>query len=115
MDEKIQNIMTCLNCTRDEAIQVIKDDEQIDKGVKLFELTKEQKDNVKKTIRVSSGQYTKSERIKKEYPDKKHLIKLIENALIENGINPTVQNDEREMTFMYNNVNYKITMSCPRK
>ena len=39
MEERIKLIMKNLECSREEAIQVIKDDEAIDKGEKMFELS----------------------------------------------------------------------------
>ena len=53
--------MKSLDVSRDEAIEILQDDEKIDKGEKLFELSAEQKENVKKMTKAGNCKgYTKS-------------------------------------------------------
>ena len=42
MTEQVKKMMKALDITEAEALQLIEDDKRIDKGEKLFELTKEQ-------------------------------------------------------------------------
>ena len=41
-EKRIAELMKALECTREEALEIIADDEAIDSGEKLFELTPEQ-------------------------------------------------------------------------
>ena len=43
IDKKIHEFMTLLDISEEEAKQLIKDDDAIDHGAKMFELTGEQK------------------------------------------------------------------------
>lgn len=118
MDEKkIQSLMKNLNCTREEAIQIILDDSAIDKGEKLFELTKEQKSAAKKmTITGTKTEKTKVERKRKENPEKRFLIDVLRKSLTNiNVSNLEVTNLEREIVFTFNEIKYKIVLSAPRK
>ena len=42
MTKEVEKLMKSLDITEQEALQLIEDDKRIDKGEKLFELTKEQ-------------------------------------------------------------------------
>ena len=45
---QVENLMKALGVTKEEALQIIADDEDIDKGIaKDFDLTKEQEQNAK--------------------------------------------------------------------
>lgn len=109
--------MRKLGMTEEEIADLLECDKRIDKGEKLFELTPEQ-EKASKTARATTSMTPKAKptKTKVENADKKHLMKLIETAI---GYNPkvteyTVVNAEREATFEYNGVKYKITLSCPR-
>ena len=83
--------MKNLQISREEALQIIADDEQIDKGVDLFPLTEEQKKAVKQAKNVST---------------KKEGLSGVKNLQI--------TNDEREFTFEAKGIKYKVVLSCPR-
>jgi hypothetical protein len=116
MDEKkIQALMKSLDVSRDEAIQIIKDDEDIDDGKKLFELTPEQEKNSKKARQVSRGaSKTPVKRERKADNDKRELINTLNNAILSVGTDIQVTNIEREIIFKYNNRKFKIVLSAPR-
>ena len=84
MDENlIAKHMRTLKCTREEAIQLIKDDDDVDHNIaKPWDLTKEQMKNARKlanaTTRKSSGTVN---RTKKENPAKQAIVKAIEEAM----------------------------------
>lgn len=102
MKEKINQLMRSLGCTKEEAIQIIKDDEDIDKGLaKDFDLTKEQEKASKKYR--STNQRKKSDKpIKRERKPNKYKRWLI-NQLAESIIylvgNAEIKNVEREICF----------------
>jgi hypothetical protein len=122
MEERIKRLMHNLEISREEAIEVIKADEAIEKGEKLFELTAEQKKAEKKARTTTSTKSKvdaygkKSAREKKVNNEKLELIEILQKALAENGCELTLTtNPEREFEFTKGNTKYKIVMSVPRK
>lgn len=125
MDEQIAKIMELLECTEEQAKQVIADDKAIDKGEKLFELTAEQKAVAKKYKNTpnhkTTGTYSLTKRERKADNDKQELINLLYNALIEND-NPKftelpkveITNKERQIDFEYGGRKFRIVLSAPR-
>jgi hypothetical protein len=120
-EERIEQLMKSLDCSREEAIQVIADDEAIDKGEKLFELSAEQKKASKDARNTGAKKPTvykfdTSKRKKAENVGKRTLIDTIKASLDEIGVEGMeVTNPERELNFSVDGVKYKIVLSCPRK
>ena len=122
MDEKlIAYHMKSLQCTRDEAIQLIKDDLDVDKGIaKPWDLTPEQIKNQRKMTNVTTRRTSGTvNRAKKENPDKLRIIQCIENALNTELFNDDsdavkVTNAERTLDFCLNDVSYSITLTAHR-
>ena len=127
MDEKrIALLMKQLDIPRDEAIEVLKEDSEIDKGAELFELTPEQK-QVEKKMRQADRKvtaYSWKPRERKPNETKRELINHLNDFLIdfvhehdENCIdgNVFIINPERQIDFTYKNVRYRIVLSAPRK
>lgn len=116
MDEKkIQNLMRTLDISQQEAMEIIADDEKIDNGEKLFELTAEQEKNARKARQVARGVSDKP--IKRERkPDntKRELIEILKTAVSTVDDNLEVTNIEREIIFHYQNRKFKIVLSAPR-
>lgn len=113
MEEKIKNLMKNLQISREEALQIIADDEQIDKGVDLFPLTEEQKKAVKKAKNVSTKKVTTRKREKKVNVEKQRILLELQEGL--SGVkNLQITNDEREFTFEAKGIKYKVVLSCPR-
>ena len=118
-EEKILQSMRILGLSREEAIEMLTDDERIDKGEKLFELSPEQQ-KASKTARQAPrkvdayGKTTTRER--KADNDKHHLMKLLETAIKYNPQTTDFEmtNPEREINFTYNGRKFKITLSAPR-
>lgn len=107
-----------LGFTEEEIADVMKADEQIDKGEKLFEQTAEQKAASKKARQAQGDKTQYKPRVREKIPneDKLHIMQIIEDRLADfvesegfDMINP-----EREMVFKFNGVKYKLTLSCPR-
>ena len=123
MESRIQNLMTSLKISREEAIQVIADDDAIDRGEKLFELDAELQEGAKKARRGERKQTTTTKREHKPNDEKRFLIDTLVWALTTDidhagdNVNATdinVINGEREFTFTYNETKYKVVLSCPR-
>lgn len=121
-DEMIKTLMKKLDCDEETAKEIMETDKRIDKGEKLFELPKELEKGAKKARNAGNCKgYTKpTNREKKVDTDKRELIYIIENALV-NPLcgnlpveNVEIANPEREMTFTHNGKKYKIVLSCPR-
>lgn len=120
MEEKISNLMKLLDISREEALDIIKCDEEIEHNKKMdFDLTAEQEKNAKKmrtTGQRAVDAYGKVRtRERKADPDKRFLIECINKAL-ENAVvdNLDVTNIEREINFKYNDRKFKIVLSAPR-
>jgi hypothetical protein len=120
MTEQVRKMMKALDITEAEAMQLIEDDKRIDKGEKLFELTKEQAKASKDarntgTKKPTVYKFDTAKKPKKENPTKQDLIKCVANALTEFGANDlSVTNAEREMIFFVGGTKYKIVLSAPR-
>lgn len=117
MEEKIKKLMKSLDISREEALELINDDEKIDKGQKLFEQTAEQKKATKKYSSVSKAvnAYGKSvTRNRKADDDKRYLINVLAESLGQLEINHEVTNIEREINLVYNDRKFKIVLSAPR-
>lgn len=124
MDEKrIQELMTTLDISRDEAIQVLKDDDAIEHGEKLFELTPEQKKAEKKARKTGTRTvYNFTKRERKPNEEKSAIIqKLAENLqeweIFGEDFAKSVQivKKEREITFKVGENDYSLTLICHRK
>ena len=118
MEKQIEKMMKNLDLTREEAIQLIEDDKRIDKGEKLFSLTKEQEKASKEARSTGTKQptaYKFNKRERKADNDKQHLIHLLTGALENEGCEVEITNKEREFLFMYNDKKYKVVLSAPRK
>ena len=117
MDEaQIQKLMKSLDLTREEAIQLMQDDKEIDRGAKMFELDPELEKGAKRARqaeRKANSATTKRER--KPKPEKQEICSAMMDGLREMGVEDfTISNPEREFTFIHNGTKYKITLACPR-
>jgi hypothetical protein len=118
MEKQIAKLMKNLDLTREEAMEVIEADKQIDKGAKLFELSKEQEKASKQARSTGTKQptaYKFNTREKKADNDKQHLIHVLTGVIENEGCEVEIINKEREFLFMYNDKKYKVVLSAPRK
>lgn len=109
----IETLMKNLRCTKEEAQEIIETDKRIDRGEKLFELSDDLKAGAKKARQAERKPtvYKFDKRERKPNNVKKYLIELLAKAV---PSDVEIINDEREFTFIYQDVKYKITLSCPR-
>lgn len=116
-NEKVYLLMEKLKISEEEAWKVLEDDQRIDRGEKLFELTDDQKKTAKQATNAKRGptvyQFQKRER--KADTDKEHLTNLLFNAILPVCSTYNVINAEREFEFVYNDKKYKVVLSAPRK
>ena len=120
MTEQIAKMMKALDISEEEALQLVEDDKRIDKGEKLFELTKEQQKASKDaratgTKKPTVYKFDTTKKKKKEKPQKADLIQCVKGALEGFGVNRLeVTNAEREMVFFVGDTKYIIVLSAPR-
>lgn len=118
-EKLIAKHISLLGISREEAEQLVADDEAIDKGAKLFELSAEQEKASKKARAIGTKTTTPKTTTKRERKadnDKAMLIDEIKQAIegldCVEGIEVT--NAEREMLFHCNGRKFKIVLSAPR-
>lgn len=126
MDEKrIAELMKTLDLTREEAIELIQEDEKVDKmTVKETEsdLTAEQKQAIKKAkggAKAVDAFGKKRVVERKTDEDKRTLISLLYSTL-HSADDPScenieVTNPERQIDFKMNGRRFRIVLSAPRK
>ena len=119
MEERIKDIMKKLDCTRDEAIQILEDDDEIEHGADLFKLTPEQ-EKVSKQARSVDRKPAKQKvkRERKADDEKRHLVSMIRVLLegYEDAEMVEVTNIERQIDWQNKEGRkFRIVLSCPRK
>jgi hypothetical protein len=123
-EEMIVKHMNTLGITREEAIQLIADDEEIDHMTRTSDidgdLTAEQRKSAKKARQADRKptvyKFDTSKRTRKENTGKRALIETIKEALENSGCTDLeVTNIEREIVFFADGTKYKIVLSAPRK
>lgn len=125
MDEKrIAELMQALDLTREEAIELIQEDEKVDKmTVKETEsdLTAEQKQAIKKAkggAKAVDAFGKKRVVERKADEDKRWLIDIIAENLqdrTDGEIGLEITNPERQIDFKMNGRRFRIVLSAPRK
>ena len=123
-EEMITKHMNVLGITREEAIQLIADDEEIDRMTRTSDidgdLTAEQRKSAKKARQADRKptvyKFDTTKRKRAENTGKRFLIDEIKKCLENAGAdNLEVTNPEREIVFMSEGTKYKIVLSAPRK
>ena len=114
MEQQIQKLMKSLNISREEALELMEEDKQIDRGAKLYELDPELEKGAKKA-RQADRKQTTTKREKKAKPEKAEICSAMMDGLKSLGVDEfTVNNPEREFVFTHNGTKYKVTLACPR-
>lgn len=121
MEKQIQALMK-LGLSREEALQTLADDADIDKGKpKDFDLTAEQLKNVKQYTKVGTRKTstTPTKRERKENPTKALIIAELFKFLGENAEisaeNLEILNKERQIFFKCGENDYELTLTQKRK
>ena len=119
-EKLIAKHISLLGISQEEAEQLVVDDEAIDKGAKLFELSAEQEKASKKAraigTKTTPTKPTPTKRERKADNDKVMLMETLQSALGELAevTDIDVTNAEREMIFFCNDRKFKIVLSAPR-
>lgn len=115
--EYIDNNCKLLDITEDECIQMYLEDEGYLDNVEQMELCEKAKTNkVTNLIQASSkapNERKKREVVKKENPDKKHIIDIVYNALckeLDGNFTVNVSNDTKLIEFEYHNKHFKLDL-----
>lgn len=120
MEEQIKALMK-LGCTREEALQTLADDKDIDRGEKKdFDLTPEQQKVAKQYTKTGTRKnYTFTKRERKENVTKSAIIKALYSFLAENAdlaIERTeITNKERQVKFSVGEDTFELTLVQKRK
>ena len=121
MEKQIQALMK-LGLSREEALQTLADDKDIDKGLpKDFDLTKEQLKKAKQYTKTGTRKTkdTPTKRERKENPTKALIIAEIFKFLTENdeisAENLEILNKERQIFFKCGENDYELTLTQKRK
>lgn len=113
-ETKIDNIMKCLKCSREEAISVLEHDNAIDHGERTqYDLPKKQEREAMKIANVRS--YAKNpNKSKPTYhanEPKKAIMQMIFDTLTANNFKEiTMVNAERLLSFSNGTNNFEITL-----
>ena len=112
----IEELMKTLNCSEEEAKDIIATDKAIDRGADPFPLTPEQ-EAVEKKMRQADRKKEKVPRKveRKANADKREIMQVLDDALCDLVDDVTLVNAERQIDFIYNDVKYRIILSVPRK
>lgn len=122
--EKVKEIMRLLDCTEEEAIDVVETDKIIDKGGRTpYDLSKEKEKLAMKIsavdIRRSDKVDNKRGKVRAENPTKSGIISEIADYLKENcGFaceNVEITNKERQIAFKCGDNDYEFTLVQKRK
>ena len=120
-ENQIVNLMQSLDISRNEAMEILQADAEIDKGAKLFELTAEQKaveKKMRKTVKTVSPNGKKIQRELKIDDNRELLltsiIELFKNEFsIENIKRPP--RTTNKIRFDFNGDTFNITIAKERK
>lgn len=113
-ETQVERIMKHLNCSKEEALEIIACDKAIDRGERMeFDLPIELEKEAKKMSNVGSRKTDgkKVERKRKENPTKSTLITEISQFLTENGYeNVQITNKERQIAFSVGENSFELTL-----
>lgn len=123
--ERVQEIMRLLDCTEEEALDVVETDEIIDKGGRTkYDLTKEQEKIAMKISAVNertAKNQTENKRgkVRAENPTKSGIISNLAEFLTEMSNflceNVEITNKERQIAFTCGENSYELTLVQKRK
>lgn len=120
-EKQIASIMKNLEVSREEAIEILLEDEEIDEMTSTKDIegdlnTEQKKASKQARTTTSEKKKQKKEREKVINVDKVNLIKCLQDALICKGCEiVSTENEERKFRFSDKGITYEITMSVPRK
>lgn len=118
-EKRIAQLMKSLSCTREEAIEVLMDDDDVDHGVKKdWDLSEAEHKKAMKAANTGTKKTNSSEKAKKAKPNptKEGIISQIHAFCVENIAETTeITNKTREISFHYGENDYTLTLIEKRK
>jgi len=110
--ERVDELVEKNDFSMQEAIDIVIADREIDKGAKMFELAPELEAGAKKARRAEGRKNTR-----KPNDAKRALMEVLTDAIAStDGVSAlNIENAERIFNFSYNGVQYRVTLSAPRK
>lgn len=126
MEEEIKKLMSKLDCSREEALDIIATDKAINQGADPFPQTDEQKKVTQKMLRAGTRKkkaptvYKFEEgRQRKANPQKEAIITEVAKYLAENGENDfqnvEITNKTRQIAFTIGDKSFELTLVEKRK
>lgn len=118
MKAEINKQMIANHCTEAEAIDLIKYDQDVNRGTTdLYAPTKEEKKLVKSLLKSNTPRekIVRKPREKKVNPVKKEIISVINEALSAKFENVSIENDERVVNFTVNDEKFSVTLTQHRE
>ena len=117
-EDRIKAVMLAANCSYEDAVQVIEDDEAIDKGERLdWEPTVEEEKEMRKATRLKVDRKPSGERKPREREAdnvKREVVAKVAEAMGQYE-NVEIANVEREVTFVIDGAEYSLTLTKHRK
>ena len=119
-ETQVQKLMRILNCSEEEALQVLADDKAIDQGQRMsFDLSAEEEKKAKKYANTGTRKASNTSKVRKENPTKSGIIAEIATFLMENSDfspeNVEITNKERQIAFKIGDNAYELTLVQKRK
>lgn len=116
MEEKIAKYMKNLGISREEAIALLEDDKEVDRGHVKRDLPPELEAGAKKARRAERKK-TDTKRTVKPKPEKSEICQVMMESLQEafDIDDFEVINPEREFCFLRDGVKYRVVLQVPRK
>ena len=123
-ETQVEKLMRLLDCTQEEALDVIEKDKIIDRGGRTeFDLDEEKEKLAKKMANVDTHKkatvYKWDKKPRKENPTKAGIIAEIAQFLEENSENAcemvTITNKERQISFKIGENMFELTLVQKRK
>jgi len=117
-ENKIAKYTKLFDCTREEAIKIIEDDELIDKGGRAdWEPSIEEEKAMRKVtkLKVERKKTERKPREKVVNDEKVNIINTVYAALLGSAEEITISNAEKTIDFVINGASYSINLTKHRK
>lgn len=115
--KEVQKLMDTLNITEAEALELMAEDKEIDRGAKLYELPEDRKAGAKKARRADRKKPAEIHRERKVDETKKRILEYCRIPLEGAGANVLEVKTETEILFAFQGETYtlKLTKHRPSK
>ena len=118
-EARIRSVMAACDCSYDEALKTIREDEEIDRGERMdWEPTEEEEKAIRAANKVKAERKPRAKGEKRERPAdqvKREIIDKIRALLEDNYDNVIVENIEKAIEFSVNGENYAIDLKKHRE